>query len=220
MKRVCNLCHSPKDESEFINAITDRCVKCQIWLDEQKFNKKDYVKNRRKTDFLFNLRMSISSRTTSAISSKNWHRGGNNEIMLGANRETVIKHIESKFKDGMSWENRPLWHIDHIVPLSSAKTEEQLYNLANYQNLSPEWKADNLRKSSKIPHKVLRIGKEEDEASNLVSWYFFNLDCKLDIAKECATRTIDFMLTHSFADINYWEKVKGIINSDELILKP
>jgi hypothetical protein len=40
--------------------------------------------------------------------------------------------------------------IDHIIPLSFAKTEEELYILCHYTNLQPLWAEENLKKSNKI----------------------------------------------------------------------
>lgn len=45
----------------------------------------------------------------------------------------------------MNWENHGIycgkpnhgWDIDHIIPLSSAKTEEELLRLNHYTNLRP-----------------------------------------------------------------------------------
>jgi hypothetical protein len=61
---------------------------------------------------------------------------------------------EEKFTEGMSWDNKNEWHIDHIIPLSSAQTEEELYKLCHYTNLQPLWAEDNLRKSNKIVEPV------------------------------------------------------------------
>ena len=49
--------------------------------------------------------------------------------MLGADYETVFKHIKNQFVEGMSWANHGEWHIDHIIPLASAINEEELYLL-------------------------------------------------------------------------------------------
>jgi hypothetical protein len=58
--------------------------------------------------------------------------------------------LETQFTDGMSWDNRSEWHIDHIIPLSSAKTEDELYKLCHYENLQPLWAEDNLKKGARI----------------------------------------------------------------------
>jgi hypothetical protein len=50
----------------------------------------------------------------------------------------------------MSWNNQGSWHIDHIVPLSSAQTEEEIYKLCHFTNLQPLWAEDNLRKGDKF----------------------------------------------------------------------
>ncbi len=72
------------------------------------------------------------------------------EDIVGMNYDEFKKYIESKFQDGMTWENRGEWHIDHIIPLSSAKSREDLLRLSHYTNLQPLWAADNLRKQNKI----------------------------------------------------------------------
>jgi hypothetical protein len=72
--------------------------------------------------------------------------------IVGCSPEFLKEHLEQQFIEGMSWDNHGLygWHIDHIIPLSSAKTEEEIYKLCHYTNLQPLWAEDNLRKSNKI----------------------------------------------------------------------
>ena len=41
--------------------------------------------------------------------------------LLGISIKDFSVYLESKFYGNMSWDNRYLWHIDHIIPLNSAK---------------------------------------------------------------------------------------------------
>ena len=61
-----------------------------------------------------------------------------------------MQHLESKFTEEMSFDNYGKWHIDHIIPISSAKTEEDIIRLNHYTNFQPLWAVDNLRKSNKV----------------------------------------------------------------------
>ena len=72
--------------------------------------------------------------------------------MLGADFDTVFKHIESQFIDGMTWEKygQKGFHIDHKIPLCSAQNEEELLRLLHYSNLQPLWATDNHKKGGKI----------------------------------------------------------------------
>lgn len=70
---------------------------------------------------------------------------------LGCDWGVLKKHLEERFTEGMSWDNMNKWHIDHIIPLASAKTEEELIPLLHYTNLQPLWAKDNLSKGCKLP---------------------------------------------------------------------
>ena len=58
-------------------------------------------------------------------------------------------YLELQFTDGMTWENRGNWHIDHIRPCASfdLTDPEQQKQCFHYTNLQPLWAADNLAKS-------------------------------------------------------------------------
>lgn len=70
--------------------------------------------------------------------------------VLGCSWEEFAAHIERQFLPGMTWENRHLWQIDHIVPMSTAKTEADVLSLNHVSNLRPAWSADNRSKSDKV----------------------------------------------------------------------
>jgi hypothetical protein len=50
----------------------------------------------------------------------------------------------------MNWENKNKWEIDHIIPISIARNEEEIIKLNHYSNLRPLWRKDNRDKSNKI----------------------------------------------------------------------
>ena len=72
--------------------------------------------------------------------------------ILGCTPEQLRKHIESQFKPGMTWENynSETWHIDHIIPLASAKNITEIEKLCHFRNLQPLWAKDNLKKGKKL----------------------------------------------------------------------
>lgn len=56
-------------------------------------------------------------------------------------------HIESQFANGMSWENRHSWHIDHIVPVCAFDIQsvdsKEFKACFSLRNLRPIWPDDN-----------------------------------------------------------------------------
>lgn len=125
------------------------------WREENKkyFSEyqKEYQLKRKKIDSIFKLKSSIRNRI------KNSLKRGTNQIRKGATTETIlgctinefIEYIQNKFTEGMSIDNHGEWHLDHIMPLASAKTEEEIIKLNHYTNFQPLWAEDNLRKGSK-----------------------------------------------------------------------
>ena len=116
----------------------------------QKEYQREYHKNRRKTDPLFNLAQCLRSRTDYAFKVEGYKKTIKTEQLLGADFEIVKNHLENLFTEGMSWENHGEWEIDHIIPFASAETEEDLKSLCHYKNLQPLWKKDNREKGKKV----------------------------------------------------------------------
>jgi hypothetical protein len=81
---------------------------------------------------------------------KNIRKNNTTFYIIGCLPNQLKEHLEKQFNGNMSWDNYGKWHIDHIIPLSSAKNEDEVYKLCNYTNLQPLWAEDNLKKSNKI----------------------------------------------------------------------
>jgi hypothetical protein len=80
-------------------------------------------------------------------------KGKKTEQILGCTINEFIQHLQNQFTEGMTFENhgqgKGYWNIDHIIPISSAKTEEEIYKLNHYTNLQPLWWEENMAKGSK-----------------------------------------------------------------------
>jgi hypothetical protein len=74
--------------------------------------------------------------------------------LLGYSPSQLKETIESKFLDGMSWNNYGEWHIDHIKPISSFDKTENPKIINSLDNLQPLWAFDNLSKGSKFDLKI------------------------------------------------------------------
>lgn len=103
-------------------------------------------KERRKQEPMFAIMENVRRRINEYINNK---RLSTIEI-IGCTPLELKQHLENQFVKGMSWENRNEWHIDHIIPLSSASNQEELFKLCHYSNLQPLWAIDNIKKSNKI----------------------------------------------------------------------
>jgi hypothetical protein len=124
-------------------------------------NNNDFVKKNRNirhkkkynNDVLYKLKFNIRNRVKLFLKSSNFNLNLNNTYnIIGCTPEELKIHIEKQFKKGMSWDNHSHdgWHIDHIIPLSIAKTEDEVYRLCHYTNLQPLWCEDNYKKSNKV----------------------------------------------------------------------
>ena len=108
-----------------------------------------YLRKRRAEDILFALSGRVSSLIRISIKKMGYPKKSKTRDILGCSYDDFKAYFESKFTDGMSWDNRGAWHIDHIIPISSAKTEDDVIRLNHYTNLQPLWAIDNLKKGSK-----------------------------------------------------------------------
>jgi Na+-translocating ferredoxin:NAD+ oxidoreductase RnfC subunit len=112
------------------------------------------LKLRWDTDHLYRTQRIIRNSIADAFRRKGFTKRHRASSILGCTWDELQKHIEKQFVIGMSWENRSAWEVDHIVPVSTAKTEEDLVSLNHFTNLRPLWTALNRAKSDTITHLI------------------------------------------------------------------
>lgn len=79
--------------------------------------------------------------------------GASWQALVGYTVDQLRTHIERQFVRRMGWHNMHLWHVDHIIPLSSfsfSAPEDDGFKAAwALTNLRPMWAIDNIKKSNK-----------------------------------------------------------------------
>lgn len=109
-----------------------------------------YQRERTKYDPVYALCKLVRRRISLAFSKGGYQKESRTQEMLGCDYEYLRQHLERQFLRGMSWENRGSeWHIDHIIPLASAKTKEEMMALCHFTNLRPMWALENISKGAK-----------------------------------------------------------------------
>lgn len=144
-----------KRSSKYRRNNREKCNKqSQISLKKNRhranLNKIKYY-HKRKNDPIYNLVYKVRNRTKNAILTKGFRKDFDYPEYIGCSKEDLKKHIESQFTDGMCWDKviSGEIHIDHILPIGKAKSEEEVFKLAHYTNLQPLWAKDNLKKGTK-----------------------------------------------------------------------
>lgn len=111
---------------------------------KQEKNNKRY-KERRTEDPLYRLTTNIRRTIRCSLKNSGYSKKSRSYDILGCSYEEFKEHLESKFEPWMNWDNNGLyngeegygWDIDHIIPISSAKSEEDIICLNHYTNLQP-----------------------------------------------------------------------------------
>lgn len=107
--------------------------------------KRKYKANRIKKDHLYKFSINIRSLISGSFKKKGYSKKTQSFKILGCSYEEFKNYIESLWKPWMNWSNYGKyngtlnygWDIDHIIKLSSAKSEEDIIKLNHHSNLQP-----------------------------------------------------------------------------------
>jgi hypothetical protein len=118
-------------------------------LDEQREKSAKRQRERRKNDPLFAIAGRVRARINESIRLYGYTKKSSIYEILGCDWDEFNRHIEAQFPKGMNWQNRDKWHVDHIIPICSAKSEHELLSLNHFTNLRPIWAEENRKKNGK-----------------------------------------------------------------------
>lgn len=110
-------------------------------LNKEKWNQ--YGKDRAKVDPVYRMKVHMRKLMIKALNGTS--KSKKTEEILGCSYSEFKEYIEDQFENWMTWDNKGLyngdfnygWDIDHIVPLCTAKSPEDVVSLNHYTNLRP-----------------------------------------------------------------------------------
>lgn len=149
LHQQCRACKAEADHQRYVKNKEKHLLRSRNYYD----NNRDVVRETKrkywaskKADLKFKLRHSLASSIQYAYKSKNMCKNKKTSDILGCSYEYFVEYIESQFEPWMNESNYGKcipgqsnmgWDIDHIIPLASAKTEEDIIRLCHYINLQP-----------------------------------------------------------------------------------
>ena len=128
----------------------------------REYNKKYYqahkeeINEKRKekkwNDRTFYLTINVRKSILNSFGRKSYKKPNKTEKITGLKNEQMTKYLLKTFKNryGYEWNGVEPVHIDHIIPLATAKTENDVVKLCYYTNLQLLKAEDNLKKGSKL----------------------------------------------------------------------
>lgn len=168
-KRICKHCQKQYLKDRYLKnreeELNKSKVNYQLNKDYIKERNRNYSKNNRekinktirkykdevlKKDPLWVIKNRVSIKIRRCLKNLGSTKSKSTLQIIGCTLEEFKIHIESLFQEGMSWENKSLWDIDHVVPLAFAENENEIILLNHYSNLRPLWRRENILKSDNI----------------------------------------------------------------------
>ena len=122
-------------------------------------------RKRRKNDPAHAMKLRLRRRMQHAVKAAGLDKKcASSSELLGISPQGLKEWLEEQFTEGMTWENRSDWHVDHIIPCTAfdLTVDENQRICFWYKNLQPMWAKENLQKSNTYT---------EEEKQALISAY-------------------------------------------------
>jgi len=127
--------------------------RCREWASKNREKIAAYTRNRRKKNPTARLAHNLRVRVGTIFKDSGYSKESTSKL-IGIKFDRLLPYmIQTAIQNYGKYFPKRRYHIDHIVPLSSAKTEDELLKLQHYTNLQYLYPKDNLRKSNKLDYK-------------------------------------------------------------------
>ena len=146
-------------------------------IDKVKLANSKYHKNKISNDILYKLKHYLGNVIRGVIRKGKYVKKNKTIDILGCTYEDFRLYIEHQFESWMNWDNygnvcetlepNCSWDLDHILPVSLANTEEEVYLLNHWSNFQPlcSFKNRNIKRDDvlKLSNLELKITILEDK---------------------------------------------------------
>lgn len=158
-----------KDKARYVNERGHRIEYAKQYYQENKERRNELARLNYHSSPEKQLHNSIRTAINSINKKKGFSKKSRTYRIVGCQFDFLRQHIETQFEEGMSWDNRSEWHIDHVLPISLANSEEDVIRLNHWTNLRPLWAFDNISKGNKLPPpETINIVEMMHECAKLV----------------------------------------------------
>lgn len=116
---------------------------------------KEYNYNKRHKNSLYRLKCQTRKNIWASFNKKGYLKSKSTEKILGCTLDYFYSYLLETYRKNYNkeWDEIEKVDIDHIVPLDTAKTEEDVIKLCHYTNLQLLKHIDNIKKSNKLDFK-------------------------------------------------------------------
>lgn len=151
-------------DEEFIERITGECF--DDWKREFFENEKKEIEEEKKLNGLDGIsiknetplqkfKAQVRANLRASLKSHQIKKNNKTIEIIRCSFEELQKHLEKTWKKnyGMKYNNEEV-HIDHVIPLASGKTKQEIIELCHWTNLQYLLPSDNFSKHDKMPEEL------------------------------------------------------------------
>lgn len=111
-----------------------------------------YEENRKKVDPIFKLKKQIRNEIRESFNRRGFRKSKRTEEIVGCTLQELYHYLCKTYltRYGEIYDGNKVVHIDHIIPLASAKSKKDVVRLCHYTNLQLLKPEDNLEKNDSL----------------------------------------------------------------------